>query len=176
MLPQHRLPVSDPAVAMALHTIGHPVTPQVTYHDRDGKKVVTWWIDHAPAAVAALMVCGIVPFYEILPPGQGRPAAVPVTEESLTFPGLRTVDALAQHPAVRLAFPPGFPPGEHPWEYALMGARNAASIHIPRQAAEKNPSIWFQGEGTRGALVSQSLLEESNPNSALRDELLDHLA
>lgn len=132
-------------------------------------------------AAAALAVCG-VPFWPALtPPGAGRPAAVAFAAESLTFPGFRPDKVLPRlgpdgFPAVLTDFPPGFPAGEHPWEYALAGARNASLIAGPAlRPAEKNPSIWFQCDGGRGALASLSLLEESHPNSDFRDALHDHL-
>lgn len=152
---------SVPAAADSLPLILPTLQPTFSLHD-------------IPNA-AGLLTVGFPCYPRLIPPGKGQPAGIAFPAESLSFPGLRAHHLRPAEPgAIRTEFPPGYPPGEHPFEYAALAAANFEEIAVPLTAAKKRQNIFFTGHGSAGALVSRSLLESSD--SSFRDRLRTHLS
>lgn len=51
-----RLPIKDALLALALHTAGHPSTPEITYHvDEGNRQHLTYWVHGDPVGAQALL-------------------------------------------------------------------------------------------------------------------------
>lgn len=50
-----RFPVENLATALALHTAGYPIAPDEKYHEHDGTRHRTWWINHRAAEAQGLV-------------------------------------------------------------------------------------------------------------------------
>lgn len=118
------------------------------------------------AAVAATIVGGgFVPHPGVTAEGWA------FANESLTQAGV-TLGMLPQ--AHTAPLPGGYPPGGHPFQWALSALRKQAQLLTAHGEAQRNPSVLMRGVGQRTAMVSASLLEPSAPRS-LRDRLPLHL-
>ncbi len=133
---------------------------------------------------AALIVCGFrpLPQWHVLP---GKPPGVAFAAESLSFP---EIPRAAFQAAARASHRPSIlgvdasgillgnsPAGEHPWCYAIQALANANAAKTAQLEARKDPILMMRGRGLRSAVVTQSLMEESCRESALRDAVQPHL-